>query len=101
MQSLAFAAHLVGPDARLYLADVCFAQVYHAEARLADAASDAERQRTLHEPLVKVKVQPFFLARFAKLTDESFAVYADTHRRQFDGAFQHVIPDEQVTVQSR
>ena len=37
-------AHLFGPDACLDFADVCLAEVYHAESGLSDAASDAEWQ---------------------------------------------------------
>ena len=40
----ALADHFIGPDARLYFANVRFAQEIHAEARLADTAANRQRK---------------------------------------------------------
>ena len=37
---VAFASHVVGPDARLYLADVTLMEHHHAETALPDAATN-------------------------------------------------------------
>ena len=51
-------AHLVRPDAGLYLSDVSLAQEEHAKSALPDTASDAERERVVHQSFVEIQVQP-------------------------------------------
>ena len=51
---LAFLAHFFRPDAGLDFADMCLAQVEHAEAGLSDASADGEREGVVHQAFVEV-----------------------------------------------
>ena len=72
-------AHLVRPDAGLYLSDVSLAQEEHAKSALPDAASDAERERVVHQSFVEIQIQPFFLTRFLELSQKGRLVHTNTH----------------------
>ena len=73
------AAHFLRPDGGLYLADVGLVKIEHAEARLADAATDAQGQRAFCEAAVKVELETGFLVHHGQLPQQGFAVYADAH----------------------
>ena len=68
-----------GPYGCLHLADMGLIQQQHAQARLADASADGERQFVLHQHTVEGQVQPFFKAFLFQLADKRCFIDTDAH----------------------
>ena len=50
---------------------------------------------------MEIKFQSSLFLFFLQLLEQHLLVDADSHGRQFDGTFQHVIPQQEVAVESR
>ena len=75
-------------------------QVEHTKARLTDTATDAERQGAVEQSFVEVELLAVFLSAQGELAEEGFLVHTDTHGREFHGAVEHVVPNQEVAVQA-
>ena len=93
-------SHGFRPDAALDLADVCFTQQVHAEARLSDSTTDRAGQGPGEQLLVEIE-RPFcLLSVHFQLAFEGGFVYTDSHARYLERTVKNRIPQQQIAVQS-
>ena len=60
-------SHFLRPDGGLDFADMSLSQIEHAEARLADAAADAQRKGTFGKAAMEVELESGFLTLCGQL----------------------------------
>lgn len=99
-QLCTFLAHGFGPDARLDFANMRLAEIEHAKARLSNTATDAQRERALYEATMEVEFEAVLLAALLELVQKGFLVHSDAHRTELYGAVEHIVPHEEVAIQS-
>src|SRR5699024_9946279 len=88
-----------GPDGTLYFTDMGFAEEEHAQAGLADTASDGQRKRAVKDTLLEWKARPFFAAALFQLDCEAFRVHTDSHGGKLQRNVKDRIIDDNITVQ--
>ena len=96
---LAFPAVFIRPDAALRLTHMGLVEQNHAQSALPDAATDAQRKRTLQQPLVEVELFAVLLALQSQLALQGLRVHTDTHAAQLHGTVKHRVPHQQVTIE--
>lgn len=94
----ALLTHLIGPDAGLYLSDMSLVEHYHAQAALAYATANAERQLSVEQLLMEEQLLAFFLSFKFKLAEQALLVYADTHGTKLEAVSKHRIPYKDVSL---
>ncbi len=76
------------------------AQEEHAEARLSDPPSDGLWELAAEQQLVPEELAPFLQLADFQLLKQGVRVDADAHRGDLEGAFEQLVPDDDVPVKS-
>ena len=76
------------------------AQQQHAQAALADAAADGERQLARQQRLVERQGAPPVAARQGELAVQRLGVHPDAHGRDLQRPVQQWVVEQQVAVQA-
>ena len=100
MNACRFAAldSILIPDTALHLTYMSRAHHKHTKSRLTDSAANGKRKLTVKEHLMEGKLASVVASALVKLTCKRLLVNSDTHRRDLEGSFKHLVIEEDIAV---